>query len=110
MIADQVFSYVLRDMTGVEGGFYCAEDADSEGVEGKFYVWTPEEVVKVLGFEEGSLINSIYDITDSGNFEGTNIPNLLEQSLEEYAISSGVQLEDLHARVSVSLQKLFNHR
>ncbi|MEX1029173.1 MAG: thioredoxin domain-containing protein [Paenibacillaceae bacterium] len=109
-IADQIFTYVLRDMTGAEGGFYCAEDADSEGEEGKFYVWTSEEVIEVLGIEEGTLINRIYDITDTGNFEEANIPNLLEQSLESYAVSSGIPLEPLQARVSASLQKLFIHR
>jgi uncharacterized protein YyaL (SSP411 family) len=110
IIADQIFSYVLRDMTGVEGGFFCAEDADSEGEEGKFYVWTPDEVIEVLGTEDGQLINRIYDITDSGNFEEMNIPNLLEQTIEDYAASSGIPLESLEARVSASLQKLFNHR
>jgi uncharacterized protein YyaL (SSP411 family) len=109
-IADQIFSYVLRDMRGTEGGFYCAEDADSEGEEGKFYVWIPEEVIEVLGLEEGSLINRIYDITDSGNFEEANIPNLLDQSLEDYAVSTQIPLELLQARVSASLQKLFLHR
>lgn len=109
-IADQVFSYVLRDMTGIEGGFYCAEDADSEGVEGKFYVWTPEEVIEVLGLEEGNLINRIYDITDSGNFEEVNIPNLLEGGLDHYAAMTDMPLEQLEAKVSASLHKLFVHR
>ncbi len=109
-IADQVFNYVLRDMTGVEGGFYCAEDADSEGVEGKFYVWTPEEVIEVLGEEEGELINRIYDITDSGNFEEANIPNLLEETLENYAAMIDIPLDQLQAKVNTSLQKLFVHR
>jgi uncharacterized protein YyaL (SSP411 family) len=109
-IADQIFSYVLRDMTGAEGGFYCAEDADSEGEEGKYYVWTPEEVIEVLGADEGRLFNSLYDITDAGNFEGASIPNLLKMTVDNYATSTNIPFESLQARLSASLQKLFNHR
>jgi uncharacterized protein YyaL (SSP411 family) len=82
-IAEQIFTYVLRNMTSPEGGFYSAEDADSEGEEGKFYVWTPEEVLEVLGAEEGSKFCTIYDITSNGNFEGKNIPNLIRSSIPE---------------------------
>ena len=52
-VVKEVLGYVLRDMTSPEGGFYSAEDADSEGVEGKFYVWTPLEVREILGEEDG---------------------------------------------------------
>jgi len=77
-IAEQVFAYVLRDMTSPEGGFYSAEDADSEGVEGKFYLWTPEEVKEVLGEEDGEKFCSYYDITEDWNFEYGNVPNLVK--------------------------------
>ncbi len=80
-IANQIFAYVLRDMTSPEGAFYSAEDADSEGVEGKFYVWTPAEVNKVLGEEAGIKFCTLYDITERGNFEGKSIPNLLKSRL-----------------------------
>lgn len=73
--AEQIFSYVLRDMTDEGGAFYSAEDADSEGVEGKFYVWTPAEVKAVLGLEDGELFCDQFDITARGNFEGESIPN-----------------------------------
>lgn len=82
-IASHVFSYVLRDMTSKEGGFYSAEDADSEGEEGKFYTWKKEEIMKVLGDADGEKYCALYDITDSGNFEGQNIPNLIKQNLKE---------------------------
>lgn len=82
-IAREVLAYVLRDMTSSEGGFYSAEDADSEGVEGKFYVWTPEEIKEVLGEAEGADFCYTFDITGSGNFEGRSIPNLIENLLEE---------------------------
>jgi len=68
-VAREVFSYVLRDMTSPEGGFYSAEDADSEGREGRFYVWRPEEVRKHLGKREGDFFNRFYGITEEGNFE-----------------------------------------
>jgi len=76
-IAEKIFAYVLREMTSSEGAFYSAEDADSEGVEGKFYIWTLEEIKKVLGENTGAKFCSVYDITKKGNFEGSNIPNLL---------------------------------
>ncbi len=82
-VADKIFTYVLRDMTDDGGAFYSAEDADSEGEEGKFYVWKPKEVMDILGKEDGKLFAKYYDITNGGNFEGKNIPNLIETDLEE---------------------------
>ncbi|WP_418791548.1 thioredoxin domain-containing protein [Phosphitispora sp. TUW77] len=82
-IARDIFSYVLRDMTSPEGAFYSAEDADSEGEEGKFYVWTPDEIKEVLGNEEGEQICQQYDITLQGNFEGKSIPNLIRTGYQE---------------------------
>ncbi|MCF6314226.1 MAG: thioredoxin domain-containing protein [Verrucomicrobiales bacterium] len=82
--AREILTYVLRDMTAPDGGFYSAEDADSEGEEGTFYVWTIEEVKKILGEEDGILFAKTYNIKPSGNFKdeasgrftGTNIPHL----------------------------------
>ncbi len=82
-IAREVLNYVLRDMTSEEGGFYSAEDADSEGVEGKFYVWTPGEVKDVLGNEQGTELCAYFGITEQGNFEGKSIPNLIYSSFSE---------------------------
>ncbi len=76
-IANEILTYVLRDMTSPEGGFYSAEDADSEGEEGEFYVWTPAEVKNVLGDRDGEIYCRLFDITTAGNFEGRNIPNLI---------------------------------
>lgn len=78
-VANEIFEYILRDMTSVEGGFYSAEDADSEGVEGKFYVFDKEEVLDILNEE----ICDKYDITGSGNFEGKNIFNLIGEELND---------------------------
>ncbi|HWQ29865.1 MAG TPA: thioredoxin domain-containing protein [Negativicutes bacterium] len=76
-VARQIFEYVLRDMTSPEGGFYSAEDADSEGVEGKFYLWSPKEATEILGEEAAVEFNGYYGINEKGNFEEKSIPNLL---------------------------------
>lgn len=82
-IAQFIFSYILRDMTSPEGGFYSAEDADSEGEEGKFYVWSVSEIKQVLGEEDGEKYCSYLDITPQGNFEGLSIPNLIKNKIPE---------------------------
>jgi uncharacterized protein YyaL (SSP411 family) len=74
--ARATLDYVLRDMTHPEGGFMSAEDADSEGQEGKFYLWTPGEVRDVLGPERARTFCYVYDVTEAGNFEGRNILHL----------------------------------
>ncbi len=77
-VAEQILQYVRREMTDKDGGFYCAQDADSEGVEGKYYVFTPEEVTSVLGNDDGSFFCEYFNITKEGNFEGASIPNLIK--------------------------------
>jgi uncharacterized protein len=109
-VTEQIFTYVLRDMTDEGGAFYSAEDADSEGEEGKFYVWQPDEIVHILGAEEGDLYNELYDITEQGNFEGHNIPNLIEISVEQFAKRKQIPLEALKERIEASRQKLFTER
>lgn len=88
-VAEQTAAYILREMTFKEGGFYSAQDADSEGVEGKYYLFEPMEVINILGIEAGEEFNHYFDITNKGNFEGKNIPNLLkservDKHYEEY--------------------------
>jgi uncharacterized protein YyaL (SSP411 family) len=80
-ICREIFQYILRDMTSPQGGFYSAEDADSEGKEGKFYLWTIDEVKQILGDKDGTRFCKIYNITSRGNFEGKNIPNLISEKL-----------------------------
>jgi uncharacterized protein YyaL (SSP411 family) len=72
-IAGEILAYVGREMTHPEGGFYSSQDADSEGVEGKFFVWTRAEVLEALGEEHGEILCRYYDVTDAGNFEHANI-------------------------------------
>lgn len=69
---------MLREMTGEGGEFYSAQDADSDGVEGKYYTFTPAEIIDCLGAERGGRFCRAFDITPGGNFEGKNIPNLLK--------------------------------
>jgi uncharacterized protein YyaL (SSP411 family) len=72
-IATETLDYVRREMTDASGGFYSTQDADSEGEEGKFFVWTPEEVKALLGEEDAALFNRYFDVSPAGNFEGHNI-------------------------------------
>lgn len=79
-IAEKTADYILREMTSPEGGFYSAQDADSEGVEGRYYVFDYNEMIELLGSEKGKQFNDYYNITKQGNFEGKNIPNRLKAS------------------------------
>lgn len=80
-VAEKTASYILREMTSPEGGFYSAQDADSEGVEGKYYLLEPDEIIELLGEKKGKEFNQYFDITNRGNFEGKNIPNLLKSEI-----------------------------
>lgn len=90
-VVEELFEYVKREMRDSGGGFYSAEDADSEGEEGKFYLWTKGEILKVLGREDGELFSRVYGVEDGGNFEeeatgrrtGRNILHLSRELSEE---------------------------
>ena len=91
-VAEEIFEYVRNEMTSPEGGFYSARDADTEGVEGKYYIWTPAEVNSVLGREAAQMVCELYDISDGGNFEGENILHL-DMGVEEFAEDKGIAAE-----------------
>jgi uncharacterized protein YyaL (SSP411 family) len=74
--AEGIFDYVLREMTDPAGGFYSTQDADSEGHEGKFFVWDSSEIKSVLGETEAAIFSAYYNVTEAGNFEGQNILNV----------------------------------
>ncbi len=82
-IAEKTADYILREMTSTEGGFFSAQDADSEGEEGKYYLFTPNEIINVLGEADGEKFNKHFDITSTGNFEGKSIPNLLNSDIDD---------------------------
>jgi uncharacterized protein YyaL (SSP411 family) len=113
----EILAYVLRDMTAPGGGFYSAEDADSEGVEGKFYVWTTAELREVLGETEATLFAKVYRFEEDGNFAeeatghktGDNIPHL-SISIDEYADVNDLGAEVLHGRLEQLRQQLFEVR
>jgi len=107
--AKGIFTYVQRDMTSPEGGFYSAEDADSEGVEGKFYVWMPDEIIKTLGEKDGKVFCDFYDVSKEGNFEEKNILHV-DKEINAFAKLEGVKLEDLQEMLSKARAKLFTVR
>jgi uncharacterized protein YyaL (SSP411 family)/aryl-alcohol dehydrogenase-like predicted oxidoreductase len=108
-IAREILDYILREMTGSEGGFYSATDADSEGEEGKFFVWTSREVEAILGPEEGAWLCATYDITEEGNWEGKSIPNT-PRSLPRVASRLGISVEQLRRCIETGRAKLYEVR
>ncbi|SHE49212.1 hypothetical protein SAMN05444392_101698 [Seinonella peptonophila] len=110
-VVEEIFVYVQRELTDPKGGFYSAEDADSEGIEGKFYVWTPQEVKEVLGEEDGALFCKAFDIRESSNFEEYgSIPNLLRSRTSEMAKQGQISQQELADRLEKSREKLFKCR
>ncbi len=109
-VAKEIFTYVLRDMTDPGGGFYSAEDADSEGEEGLFYVWRPEEIRKHLGDEAGALFCRFYDITEKGNFENGRSIAHIPVPLADFARKENLEPEALASRLEDAREKLFQHR
>jgi len=115
--ARDTLDWTLREMTDEKGGFYSAIDADSEGEEGKFYVWTREEIRQVLGKDTGELFCEIYGVEEGGNFEdeatgrkpGTNIL-FLRKRLTEIAEEKGMDAEGLSGRMADARSKLLERR
>ena len=95
-VARETLDYVCRELIDSAGGFHCSEDADSEGVEGKFYVWNPKEVEQVLGAESARDFCTVYGISEKGNFEGKSIPHL-PQSISAWAEEMSVDEGELSA-------------
>ena len=105
---EETLGFVLREMTDPEGGFYSAYDADSEGVEGKYYVWTKEEVEAVLG-PNAALFCSFYDVTSEGNWEEHSILHR-EACFEAFAENKGLNLDVLKQTMSDCRRKLYETR
>jgi len=103
--AQQAADYVLREMTAPEGGFYSAQDADSEGEEGKYYLFTISEIMETLGEGDGEKFCKVFDITERGNFERRNIPNLLKSGKEgvDFQESKAKLYEYRRSRYSLNL-------
>ncbi|MBV6439321.1 MAG: hypothetical protein EPGJADBJ_00960 [Saprospiraceae bacterium] len=105
---EETLEYVRREMTHPDGGFYAAQDADSEGVEGKFYVWDKAEINAVLK-EEAPLFCAFYGVTEEGNWEEKNIL-WRPSSFEAFASANDMELELLRQRLGVCREKLFEVR
>ena len=108
-IVEETLNYVIREMTSPEGGFYSTQDADSEGEEGKFFLWTPAEIEKALLPEDAPLFMQYYDVTPRGNFEGKNILHV-KQDAQKVADDAHISLEELQASLQRSRKMLFKVR
>ncbi|MBT2218123.1 thioredoxin domain-containing protein [Virgibacillus dakarensis] len=109
-IAEQIVEFVMREMTSPDSAFFSAIDADSEGVEGKYYVWEYEEIFDVLGEELGDLYTTVYNMTPYGNFEEKNIPNLINTNVQEVAEEFQLTPEGLQAKLEQARHALLAAR
>ena len=108
-IAKETLDYVLREMTSDEGGFFSATDADSEGEEGLFFVWSENEIDNVLGKENGPIFRRYYGVQREGNFEGKNILHRPEPAAT-VANGLGISLEALNQTINKNKEVLYRHR
>jgi uncharacterized protein YyaL (SSP411 family) len=108
-VVRETLDYVLSDMTDARGGFYSAEDADSEGEEGKFYVWTADEINALLGHDRAVAFGKVYDVSTIGNFEGHNILNL-SKPIAVCAKMLGRETVELEAGLAEDRAKLLEAR
>ncbi|HTI14407.1 MAG TPA: thioredoxin domain-containing protein [Dictyobacter sp.] len=108
-IVEETLDYVVREMTSPEGGFYSTQDADSEGEEGKFFLWTPQEIVAVLPPQDAELFARYYDVTEQGNFEGKNILHI-QEDIERFAVTVGQSVAVVQASLEQSRKVLFQLR
>ncbi|MGD2216502.1 MAG: thioredoxin domain-containing protein, partial [Gemmatimonadales bacterium] len=108
-VATETLDYILREMVAAEGGFFSSTDADSEGEEGRFFVWTPEQIAEVLDEEEARQFNAYYDISPAGNWEGVSIPNA-PRALEAVAEQLGVDPDELERSLETARNKVYEAR
>jgi uncharacterized protein YyaL (SSP411 family) len=109
-VVESTLEYVIREMTSPEGGFYSAQDADSEGEEGKFYVWSKKEITENLGDKTvADIFCDYYGVTDGGNFEGKNILSIVA-SLSSLSRKYGREPEDIQNVIKQAGRKLFEIR
>ncbi len=108
-IVEETLDYVVREMTDESGGFYSTQDADSEGVEGKFFVWSRDEVIKILGADAGNIFCAYFDVTEGGNFEEQNILNI-PRDAEIVASELNISVARLNEVVESGRDKLFELR
>jgi uncharacterized protein YyaL (SSP411 family) len=108
-VVEETLEYVQREMTSPEGPFYSTQDADSEGEEGKFFVWSAQEIERVLGKDLADLFTEVYDVTPQGNWEGHNILNR-SKTYEQYARLRKIPEKELRSLLEQGKRKLFEVR
>ena len=108
-VARGILDYVLREMRHSDGGFYAAQDADSEGVEGKFFVWRPEQIVQVLGRRDAEVVSDYFGVTNEGNFEGMTILNI-PNNPSDVASRHSMALDELESLIDSAGAKLLGER
>jgi uncharacterized protein YyaL (SSP411 family) len=108
-VAREILDYLIRDLMHPEGGFFSGEDAESQGHEGLFYTWTPQEVQEVLQGDEGELFCAFYDITAQGNFEGRNVLHV-DLPVEEFAPALQMNLQDVEKQLAKGREALLRRR
>ena len=108
-VISQIFEWLNDEMIDSKGGFYSSMDADSEGVEGKYYVWKRSEIEKILGKEDADIFAQYYDITEEGNWEGNSIPRIImkKSSLSNYL---KIPEDKMNESLSNSRIKVKEHR
>jgi hypothetical protein len=108
-VVDETAGYLLREMLHPEGGFYSTQDADSEGEEGKFFVWTPEEINRLLGEEDSEIFCRMYDVTEEGNFDEKSILHMI-LTVEQASKFFRREQSEIEALVRRAKEKLFGER
>lgn len=98
-LVQDLIQFIKRDMMNRDGSFYSAIDADSEGKEGQYYVWTKEEIMTHLGDDLGTLFCAVYHITEEGNFEGQNIPHTISTSFDDIKAAYSIDDKTLHSKL-----------
>jgi uncharacterized protein YyaL (SSP411 family) len=108
-IVEETLDYVKREMTDASGGFYSTQDADSEGEEGKFFVWSKTEIIEALGEADGEIFSDYFNVTERGNFEGKNILHVTDEPAT-VAARHGIAVENLFALLREGRRRLFEIR
>jgi uncharacterized protein YyaL (SSP411 family) len=108
-IAEETLDYVVREMTDARGGFYSSQDADSEGEEGTFFVWTQAEFAAIVGENDAAIVSDYFDVTAGGNFEGQNILHI-NSTVETVSEKHGIAAEKAREIIAQARRKLFDVR
>ena len=110
VIATEILDYIVHEMQSEEGGYYSSTDADSEGEEGKFFVWTPAEINEILGEKDGRVFSEFYDVREGGNFEHGTSALSIPKVTAEVAEGLGMSVDEVNEVINRSKPKLLEVR